>query len=187
VQDLALAQGEKYRLGDRLAQPAAPEAKKNYQEVGWNALIPEGWDPAKAFAGIDLSRLNDGDPRATEALEKLKQAWDNAPVEHGWNGQRIRIPGFVVPLERQQNHVTEFLLVPYFGACIHTPPPPANQIIHVIPAQPVKDLRTMEAVWVAGILETTRSEADRERDRRMGMGVAGYQMKGETISPYRGR
>jgi hypothetical protein len=177
----------KYRVGDKLPQSEAPDAKKKYQEIGWNALIPEGWNPMKAFSGIDLSSLSDADPRAMEALEKLRHAWDNAPVEHGWNGQKIRIPGFVVPLERKQNHVTEFLLVPYFGACIHTPPPPANQIIHVLPAKPVKDLKTMDAVWVVGVLETNRTEADRERDKRMGMGVAGYQMKAEMITPYKER
>jgi hypothetical protein len=76
VHDGAHAAGnDKYRVGDRLQKFKAPaEAKKNYQEVGWDALIPEGWDPVKAFKGIDFSRLNDGDPRAMDALDKLKQA-----------------------------------------------------------------------------------------------------------------
>ena len=171
-----------------LAAPAhAQNGKKNYQEVAWSALVPEGWNPSKAFAGIDLSRMEDGDPRAMKALENLRKAWDNAPVEHAWNGQRIRIPGFVVPLERTKDYVTEFLLVPYFGACIHSPPPPSNQIIHVVPAKRVSNLGTMDAVWVTGVLETTRTAADRERDRRMGMGVAGYKLKAETIAPYKDR
>ena len=93
------------------------------------------------------------------------------------NGSRIRIPGFIVPLENQRGQITEFLLVPYFGACIHTPPPPSNQIIHVLPVKPLKNEQTMDAVWVSGVLETTRSDT--------GMGSAGYRMKAETVAPYR--
>jgi uncharacterized protein len=179
--------GSKYRVGDRLQQkrPAA-DAKKHYQEVGWNALVPEGWNPMEAFKGINLAMLTDADPRAIKALEKLREVWNNAPVEHGWNGQKIRIPGFVVPLERSQDLVREFLLVPYFGACIHTPPPPANQIIHVIPDKPVK-MNTMDAVWVIGVLRTKPTAAEKEYDKRMGMGTAGYRMTGELVTPYRER
>jgi len=177
-----------YRVGDRLQSRAArKDAKAHYQEIGWNALIPEGWDPAAAFRNIDFSRLSDADPRASNALDALRKAWDEAPVEPGWNGQRVRLPGFVVPLERRGEQVTEFLLVPYFGACIHVPPPPANQIIDVFPAKPVKNLRTMDAVWVVGVLETLRSQPKTDSDHRMGMGTAGYRMKAERIEPYKER
>lgn len=40
------------------------------------------------------------------------------------DNQDVRIPGFVVPLEGDAKKITAFLLVPYFGACIHVPPPP---------------------------------------------------------------
>jgi hypothetical protein len=178
---------DKYRVGDRLQQPnAKPASGATYQTIRWEALVPEGWDPAKDLRGINLAMLNDGDRRATEALEKMKKAWDEAPVEPAWNGQRVRLPGFVVPLERVKDDVTEFLLVPYFGACIHVPPPPANQIIHVFPAKPVKNLRTMDAVWVIGVLDTTRSDALKGGNEAMGMAVAGYRMKAEQIAPYKG-
>ncbi|HZQ72561.1 MAG TPA: DUF3299 domain-containing protein [Burkholderiales bacterium] len=178
---------DEYRVGDRLPQAKAkPDAKSSYQTIRWEALVPEGWDPARDLRGINLAMLNDGDRRATEALEKMKKAWDEAPVEPAWNGQRVRLPGFVVPLERVKEDVTEFLLVPYFGACIHVPPPPANQIIHVFPAKPVKNLRTMDAVWVIGVLDTTRSEALKGGNEAMGMAVAGYRMTAEQISPYKG-
>ena len=178
----------KYRVGDRLKQASpAPKAARAYQEIGWNALIPTGWDPAAPFRNFDFSRLNDADPRADNALEQLRKAWDEAPVEPGWNGQRIRIPGFVVPLERKGERVTEFLLVPYFGACIHVPPPPANQIIDVFADKPAANLRSMDAVWVVGVLETRRSEPKIGADHRMGMGTAGYRMKAEHIEPYKER
>jgi hypothetical protein len=169
-----------YRVGDRLAEPKSPAAvQTTYKETGWKALVPPDWDPMKALRELDMGNLSDSDPRAMRALEQLRAAWDNAPVEPALNGARIRIPGFVVPLERQRDQITEFLLVPYFGACIHTPPPPSNQIIHVIPARSLKSVATMDAVWVSGVLETVRSET--------GMGNAGYRMRAEVVVPYKGR
>lgn len=166
-----------YRLGERLPQKGAPESAATYKEVKWEALVPADWNPMKLFQGINLGMLNDGDPRAMRALERLREEWDKAPANASMNGARVRIPGFVVPLEKQGGQVTEFLLVPYFGACIHTPPPPANQIIHVFTDKPVKNMQTMDAMWVSGVLETARSET--------GMGAAGYRMKGEVLVPYK--
>jgi hypothetical protein len=166
-----------YQLGDRLPQsrPATPAA--GFKEIKWDDLVPADWDPRQIFKGIDLRMLDDSDPRAMRALEKLREAWSNAPARADLNGNRVRIPGFVVPLERKGNLITEFLLVPYFGACIHTPPPPANQIIHVFASKPVRDTATMDAVWVNGTLEVARSET--------GMGNASYRLRAELVAPYR--
>lgn len=163
-----------YRVGDRLATDKA--ASQAYRQIEWDDLIPKGWDPMAAFKGLDLARLKDNDPKAQEALEKMRSAWDQAPVETALNGQRVRIAGFVVPLERKGEQILEFLLVPYFGACIHVPPPPANQIIHVVPEKPVTGMRTMDAMWVSGTLKLDRSET--------GMGVSGYRLRGEALAPY---
>jgi hypothetical protein len=107
----------------------------------------------------------------------LRETWSNAPPNAGMNGARIRIPGFIVPLERKGNQITQFLLVPYFGACIHTPPPPSNQIIHVFPFKPVKEAQTMDAVWASGTLEVARSET--------GLGNASYRLRADLVTPYR--
>jgi hypothetical protein len=163
-----------YRVGDRLTTDKA--GSQTYRQIEWDDLIPKGWDPMAAFKGLDLARLKDSDPKAQEALEKMRSAWDQAPVETALNGQRVRIAGFVVPLERKGEQILEFLLVPYFGACIHVPPPPANQIIHVIPEKPVTGMRTMDAMWVSGTLKLDRSET--------GMGVSGYRLRGEALAPY---
>lgn len=180
----ASAADTKFKVGDRLPQTgAAPGSKAAYQEVKWNALIPEGWNPVKALSGLKFDKLSDADPRAMEALDKMRAAWDAAPVEPAWNGQRIRIAGFAVPLERNRDQVTEFLLVPYFGACIHSPPPPANQIIHVFLAKPGRKMQTFDALWVSGVLEIAHSRAENE----MGIGNAGYRMKAESVAPYEKR
>ena len=169
-----------YKVGDRLPQSTSPGVSStSYKELNWEALVPANWNPSSALAGLDLNTLSDSDPRAAKALEKMRNAWNNAPVVASLNGARVRIPGFIVPLEGQRGQVSEFLLVPYFGACIHTPPPPSNQIIHVVALKPLKHEQIMDAVWISGILETTRSET--------GMGSASYQMKAESVVPYRKR
>lgn len=168
-----------YQLGERLKQSAAPKAGQaatgEFKEVTWEALVPKDWDPMKAFKNMDLNAMSDADPRAMDMLQKLREEWDNAPVERSMNGARIRIPGFIVPLDTQRGQIKEFLLVPYFGGCIHSPPPPANQIISVVSAKPLK-MQTMDAVWISGVLELARSDTS--------MGSSGYRMKAVTVTPY---
>jgi len=163
-----------YRVGDRL--PAAKGAAKGFKEIQWDDLMPKGWDPMAAFKGVDLNRLQDSDPKAAELLAKVRIEWDKAPVEPAINGQRVKIPGFVVPLERKGDEVIEFLLVPYFGACVHVPPPPSNQVIHVVPSKPVKGMRTMETFWISGTLTLQGGDS--------GMGVYAYRMNAERVEPY---
>lgn len=163
-----------YRVGDRL--PAAKGAAKGFREIQWDDLMPKGWDPMAAFKGVDLNRLQDSDPKAAELLAKVRIEWDKAPVEPAINGQRVKIPGFVVPLERKGDEVIEFLLVPYFGACVHVPPPPSNQIIHVVPNRPVKGMRTMETFWISGTLTLQGGDS--------GMGIYAYRMNAERVEPY---
>lgn len=145
-------------------------------EIKWEELVPKGWDPAGEFKGLDLSKMQDGDPRAMAALDKLKSAWDNAPAEPAMNGRQGRIAGFVLPLERKGDKVVEFLVVPYFGACIHTPPPPANQIIHAKSAKPLAGVKMMEPLWVHGTFAVQRGETT--------WGVAGYRLTVDKVMPY---
>jgi hypothetical protein len=173
---LYAADKQDYKVGDRLPQTPA-QGSSAYKETTWDALMPTDWNPAKEFQALDLANLSDSDPRAIKALEQLRSMLDNAPVVSELNGARIRIAGFTVPLESARGQISEFLLVPYFGACIHTPPPPANQIIHVKPVKPYKSDQAIEAVWVSGPIETVRSET--------GLGNAGYRMQAEVIAPYK--
>lgn len=156
---------------------AAPlQAAEPWPEIKWEALVPKGWDPAAQFKGLDLSKLNDSYPRAIEALERLKREWDAAPAEPSLNGKKVRIAGFALPLERVGDKVTEFLIVPYFGACIHSPPPPANQIIHAKSAQPLAGVKMMVPLWVYGTLAVQRGETT--------WGVAGYRLAVDKVAPY---
>lgn len=68
-------------------------------------------------------------------------------------GVLLSLPGFVLPLEYEGKKVTEFLLVPWVGACIHTPPPPPNQIVHVVAGTPFESKGMFEAVTVTGTMK----------------------------------
>ncbi|GAP34888.1 hypothetical protein ISF6_0371 [Piscinibacter sakaiensis] len=158
------------------AAPAAPAARGGVREITWDALMPADWDPMKGIKAANFGMFSDADPRAAALLKEMRDSWDNAPVNAAMNGATVRIPGYVVPLEESKAGLSEFLLVPYFGACIHSPPPPANQIIHVLRKTPVKGIQSMDPVWVAGTLKTSRSDTF--------MGVSGYQLEASVVEPY---
>ena len=166
-----------YKIGDKLqTKPAAKNA--GARQIEWDDLMPADWDPMKGVQTLQLAALGDGDPRASAALEKLKKAWDEAPVVPAMDKQHVVIAGFAVPLDAEGTSVHEMLLVPYFGACIHTPPPPANQVIHVILPKPAKGVRMMDTVWITGTLHVATATTS--------LGPSGYQLDGESVAPYRG-
>jgi hypothetical protein len=108
-------------------------------------------------------------------LERLRAIWDAAPTVPALDGAKVKLPGFVVPLDETADGLTSFLLVPYFGACIHTPPPPANQIVHVHTARPAA-VRTMDPVWVRGTLKLERGDTVQ--------GTSGYRLDAVGVEPY---
>lgn len=69
------------------------------------------------------------------------------------SGATVRIEGYVLPIDREEELVYEFMLVPWFGACSHAPQPAANQMVHVIPAEPIRIERTFDFVVVTGTLK----------------------------------
>ena len=156
----------------------AEDAKKSgkYTEITWENLIPPTWDPAKVFDKFNFDKFNDDDPRADKALKEFQTLWSNAPANKVLGGKLVRIAGFVAPLDfLGGDELAEFLLVPYFGACIHVPPPPANQIIYVTLDKP-RGIQMMDTVWVYGKLEIEKTESD--------IGDAGYRIKAEAVEPY---
>ena len=162
------------------AQPKPSAHSAGSTEIRWDDLVPKGWDPTKAFKdqGVtNMAALNDGDPKAAALMAQLREAWDNAPTEPQLDGTRVKLPGYLVPLEEVAAGHTEFLLVPYFGACIHTPPPPANQIVLVVPAKPAGGFRSMDTVWVSGTLKTTRNNSP--------MGTSGYRLESALVERYK--
>jgi uncharacterized protein len=161
-------------------KPATKPAPQALTHLKWADLVPPGWDPAaevrKQVKEQNFAIIQDDNPRMLEMLKQMREVWDQAPVNPGMDGVRGRIPGYVVPLESGKAGLVEMLLVPYYGACIHSPPPPANQIIHVFLSKPAKGVAAMDTVWVSGTLKTSRGDSY--------MGVSGYRIDGATLAPY---
>jgi hypothetical protein len=97
------------------------------------------------------------------------------------NGE-ARVPGYMVPLEDNLFEATEFLLVPYPGACIHVPPPPPNQLVHVtMDGGKTAELRSLyEPVWVQGIVRIGEVQ-------NVYGAISFFQMTGTRIEPYQER
>ena len=87
-----------YQVGQRLGQTGKAGSGR-FREISWDDLIPADWNPEKFFLDLKLNDLQDNDPRAAEVMQKIREEWDRAPLVQRFNGERIRIPGFIVPLE----------------------------------------------------------------------------------------
>ncbi len=106
----------------------------------------------------------------------LPRTQQKAPVLQ-FAGKRVSIPGFMVPLEDDLDQVTEFLLVPYAGACIHVPPPPPNQIVYVKMNKNVKVQVTFtDPILVTGVLQISTVQSP--------YGDVSYDLSAESVVPY---
>jgi hypothetical protein len=103
---------------------------------------------------------------------------EQTPVLKKVNGKIARVPGFMVPLEDDNDRVSEFLLVPYLGACVHTPPPPPNQIVHVkVEGGRKVKINFWDPVWVQGRLDISTVKSP--------YGDVSFTMAASQIEPYK--
>ncbi len=96
-----------------------------------------------------------------------------APVVSTLDGERVLLGGYVVPLDFQATKVKEFLLVPFVGACIHVPPPPANQIVYVTTDQGFEVKGNFDPVYVTGKMSVSATFT--------GLAEAGYTIAAEKV------
>ena len=146
-------------------------AEEQWRELDWLELMPE--EDLRLLESLPQVE-HEGDGPVTLPDEIL-----TGRVVPEMDGTRARIPGFVVPLKTVgDQRIVEFFLVPYYGACIHVPPPPPNQIIHVT-YKPGFTLDALyEPVWVEGILKTESVEND--------IASSSYTLVSENVEPYEG-
>jgi hypothetical protein len=139
-------------------------------DLDWKELLPEG--ERAHFTAVAPAPVHDyrgeGGPPAVQAQD--------FNVNKSLEGATVRLPGFIVPLQANGG-VSEFLLVPYFGSCIHVPPPPPNQIVYVHNSKRSGIESIYEAYWITGKLhlqtKTTR------------LGSTAYELSADKIEVYK--
>ncbi|WP_428242357.1 DUF3299 domain-containing protein [Gynuella sp.] len=161
-------------------QQVIKPSRKGFREISWDDLIPADFDLSalenKILQKYDINKLSDESSDAQKLYQELQDASKNAPVVSELDGDMIKIPGFVVPLDMTEDKIRTFLLVPYYGACIHTPPPPSNQIVFVDTQEAFKLGNTFDPVWVSGMVQVQTQDSD--------LGTAGYTVYAQKIEPY---
>lgn len=129
-----------------IASAALPQSAlaKSPTEITWDDLLPPGLPYSEIIGEGEMDEQNDyWRPIFDENATKLNPALDDV---------YIKMPGYIIPLDVSTKGVTTFVLVPYVGACLHTPPPPANQLVFVTTETPWPSDDLWEAVWVIGTL-----------------------------------
>jgi len=163
-------------------------APVNYRDVEWTDLMPKEDLDALLKPPEDLTNIPDGSEMdlissqiSNAALQanssRYQQALTSTRVVESFNNQQIRIPGFIVPVDFDDNQMTtRFFLVPYFGACIHVPPPPPNQIILVDYPQGIKVNELYDAFQISGLLKTSLFQHE--------MATSAYLLDAAKVEPY---
>lgn len=137
----------------------------DYQQLKWTDLLPE--DDWQALAdGPDLSNIeessaldmikSDISSGITNPVTRYEQALVSVRVKEEYNNRKVKIPGYIVPIDVTEDDAkaTTFFLVPFFGACIHVPPPPPNQIIYATYSEGVSLDNLLEPYWIEATLST---------------------------------
>ena len=136
--------------------------------IMWDDLIPPGTPYSEIIGEGELDEANDlWNPVYDANGIKLNEELD---------GAYIKMPGFIIPLNITAEGVSNFMLVPYLGACIHTPPPPANQLVIVTVEKPWPSDLLWDPVWVTGIMRTQLQSTD--------LGQTGYSIKADDMEVY---
>ena len=138
----------------------------DFEEIEWTELMPAEdlealQNPPDYIMDIEEGSaedkvVNQGE-KPTDMFfdDEYQRALLSTTVVSEMDGKAIRIPGFIVPLEfNDDKTVSQFFLVPFFGACIHVPPPPPNQVIHVTSSNGVKLENLYTPHWVSGVVNS---------------------------------
>ncbi len=182
------------QVGDRIPEPAADVEDGNrlaaagaeanaattrgVREIGWEELMPEGEEERLAqLYQQQMAMLYSGGPIAEgSAGDTMIQIGTFNTVKE-LNETKVRIPGYTVPFEYGANaEIKEFLLVPYYGACLHAPPPPPNQTVFAMTEEPIKLKDLAQAVWIEGTMFTQTQESE--------LADAAYTIRVDKVETY---
>jgi len=165
----------------------AEEKNSPYKTIEWTDLLSKEDLLALMDPPEELNNFEDGsieDQISNQLFNALTLAGDNryqqalisTKVRSEYDQQKVRIAGFVVPITADGLSVTEFFLVPYYGACIHVPPPPPNQLIFSQFPESIKIDDMYYPYWVEGTLSTTLTENN--------LATSAYSLKVDNITKY---
>lgn len=164
-----MPEGEDERL-EKLYTDFYEEQENRYREQMTLTEAAKVQAEAEATGDI-MSLITEGS--AQDTMEQI----GTYNVVADLDGAKVRLPGYVVPLDfNAASEYTEFLLVPYFGACLHTPPPPPNQIVFISSKTPTKIADIYEPVWVEGTMKTGKFGSD--------LGNSAYELSLASLEPY---
>lgn len=155
-------------LGAFALAPSAAHAD-DVIALQWSDLIPEG----QIAIPPSVRGLFDHDESALPSSQQPS----SVGVRTDWNGQVVSLPGFIVPIDYSGEGVIAFILVPYVGACVHVPPPPANQLVFVTTSTPYENAGMFEAVTVTGMFGTASTSTQ--------LADISYALSADKIEPYR--
>ena len=170
------------------AHGLADTAKPQFTKINWTDLIPPENLEILLNPPAYISEIDDGSVEdqissqikssiAAAEDDRYQQALVSTEVNTEMNDAMVTIPGFIVPVEfDDEQTITQFFLVPYFGACLHMPPPPPNQIILVEYTDGLQLEALYTPFWISGQLSTSITEND--------MATAAYSMKLFEFEPY---
>jgi hypothetical protein len=164
-------------LGSTISPRALPESPLPADSppattLKWDELLPVQERTGRAMTAPPPQH----DYLSGESGPAAQQPLDFA-VNAALDGRHIRLPGFIVPLDFDPSgKVSEFLLVPYVGACIHVPPPPPNQVIYVILRTPFAVKSLYSPFWVTGRMQVSTT--------RSAMAVTAYTVRADDVQPY---
>lgn len=158
-----------------------------YPLIEWTDLMPAEDLEALLNPPAWLDDIEEGSPEdqiskqlssANAKDERYQQALVSTRVRPEFDKRKIKIPGYIVPLAFDDNMViSEFFLVPFFGACIHVPPPPPNQMIYIAYARGLTLENLYDPFVVEGTLQVKSFEGG-------DMGTSAYSMQVAKIYPY---
>lgn len=155
--------------------PAASATKAGSNailELDWEELLPK--DTRSKFGAGPPPPVHDYLGEGGLAAQQVMDFSVNKELD----GANVKLPGFIVPLDiGKDGLVSEFFLVPYFGACIHVPPPPPNQIVYVRMNKGIALDSIYEAYWITGKM--------RLQNKSTRLGAAAYQLAGEKVEIYK--
>ncbi len=161
---LAHAQADAPAVG----APAPKPAGDNATDIDWLELMPPD----------DIKKLQEIPAVDHSGFVSAEQFMSFNTVKE-LDGRKGRIAGYVVPIDtNEKGELTSFFLVPYFGACIHVPPPPPNQIIYAKLDKPMEVPDMYAPQWVAGTLVIERTDNE--------LGASAYTMKVESVTTWDG-